>query len=478
MKLNNKDAYHFYFSKIDGFYLITNDASRYLFLTDIEFNDYVSGNIAKESNLFIKLVKNYFLIDSNKEIFINNISKQITKAKGYLFEPTQLHIFVLTNSCNLRCEYCQTSAEKAFNEDLMMSEDIAEKSVDIAFQSPSKNLTFEFQGGEPTLNFKVLKHLVNYSKSKNVEFKKNIHYCLITNLTQIKDFMIDFLMENDIDISTSIDGNSKTHDLYRNFKGKPTLEIIENNIDTINKKYISKQIKKNIQAIQTTTRSSLNYPKEIVDEYIKNNIKNIFIRPLTPIGRCRLNWDKLGYSAEEFCKFYEKCLDYIMELNRSGHEIKETFAFILLRKILFHESLNYMELRSPCGAVIGQIAYNFDGDIYSCDEGRMLAQMGDNSFRIGNVYDSNLRDLLENSITKTLCISSNLETIPGCSDCVFTPYCGVCPVYNLIENKSIFNRSPNNYRCKIYKGILQILFKKLMLENNEKIFRNWFNYQS
>lgn len=152
----------------------------------------------------------------------------------------------------------------------------------------------------------------------------------------------------------------------------------------------------------------------------------------------------------------------------------EGHAQIFLRKILAGYSDNYMELRSPCGATVGQIAYYYDGNIYTCDEGRMMAEMGNTTFRLGNVYQMTYDDLLESNVCKVTCQSSVLESLPSCCDCVYHPYCGVCPVINLAMEHHIYERTPNNYRCQMYKGILDTLFECMYLdEDTISIFKTW-----
>lgn len=202
-------------------------------------------------------------------------------------------------------------------------------------------------------------------------------------------------------------------------------------------------------------------------------LKSIFIRPLTPLGCANKDWNIVGYSAEEFIEFYNKVFDYILQLNMNGTEISEGHATIFLSKILHGYPVNYMELRSPCGAGIGQIAYYYDGNIYTCDEGRMLAEMGDDSFKLGNVYDNTYDELINCNNCKAACISSVLESLPTCYDCVYSPYCGTCPVTNLALNKNIFNREPNSYRCKIYRGILDRIFSALQNEKEKSIIEKW-----
>jgi len=126
-----------------------------------------------------------------------------------------------------------------------------------------------------------------------------------------------------------------------------------------------------------------------------------------------------------------------------------------------------MDLRSPCGGAIGQLAYYYDGNIYTCDEGRMLAEMGNDSFKIGNVYENSYTELMQSDTTKAMCISSCTECLPYCRNCVYMPYCGTCPVINLAQDNNIFAKNPQEYRCKIYKEILNILFD--YIENRPEV---------
>ena len=75
----------------------------------------------------------------------------------------------------------------------------------------------------------------------------------------------------------------------------------------------------NYGAIQTTTKESLQYPTEIIEEYRKKGLDNIFIRPLTPLGYALEKWDVIGYSVDEFIDFYRKCLNTILKINLINH---------------------------------------------------------------------------------------------------------------------------------------------------------------
>lgn len=199
---------------------------------------------------------------------------------------------------------------------------------------------------------------------------------------------------------------------------------------------------------------------------------SIFIRSLTPLGCASAAWDKIGYSPEEFVEFYKNCFDYIIKLNLNGTFLKEGHASVMLSKVLNGYPVNYMELRSPCGAGVGQLAYYYDGNIFTCDEGRMLAEMGDNSFKLGSV-DNTYDELMDCSNCKAACIASVTESLPNCCDCVYNPFCGTCPVVNLALSKDIYCKEPNDYKCKIYKGIYDILFTALQNSQQEKILKSW-----
>lgn len=457
---------YFNFKENENSYLITNDLGKYMFISKDDFADMVRK---KKLNLDLSknLIEKGFIFEENEEVFATNQAMQLRKEKEYLFVSTTLHIFVVSKNCNFSCIYCQAGNLNQ-NNNYKMSKETAKKTVDVALQSPNNYLTFEFQGGEPLTNFDVIKYIVEYSKS--VCGNKKIEYNLVSNLTLLTDEMIEFFVRNNVSICTSIDGNKDLQNINRPYINKDSY------CETV--KQIKKLQEKNIKvnAIETTTKYSLKKYKEIVDEYINLGLESIFVRPLTKLGKADNNWKKVGYEPEDFIYFYKEILDYIIQKNKQGFFLSEGHSNIFLRKILLNEPVNYMELRSPCGGAIGQLAYYYDGNIYTCDEGRMLAEMGDDSFKLGNVYENTYKDLMQSDCTKTMCISSCIECSPYCNSCAYMPYCGTCPVINLAQDNNIFAQNPKEYRCKIYGGILDILFN--YIENEPDIvdvFKTWIS---
>jgi len=460
---------YFNFRKFKNKILITNDTGNYAFLANEEFKKMFSDNLDRTSEKYAELTDKFFVYDENQEVFLERIKHTMRSSKAFLFHATSLHIFVVTNMCNAECVYCQAK-DVDMKDCGKMTIETAKRSVDLALEAPEDSITFEFQGGEPLVNFDVIKYIIEYSKEVNKN-KKEITYSIVSNISLMTDDMLDYLVDNDVGISTSLDGHHDLHNKNRPLKNnEDAFELVMDGIEKIKSKGI------NVSAIQTTTKYSLAKHKDIIDAYLDAGINSLFIRPLTPLGMAYTAWIEIGYEPKEFITFYRNCINYLIELNKQGIFVKEGHASIFLNKILNCYSTNYMELRSPCGASVGQVAYYYDGNIYTCDEGRMLAAMGDNSFKLGNVNDNiSYDDLINSPVCKAVCSASCLEAIPTCSDCVYQPYCGTCPVINLAEGNDIFPKMLNNYRCQIYSGMLDIFFE--ILERNDKneinILKSW-----
>lgn len=458
---------YFNFKRIRNQYLLTNDLGRYIFITPDQFRELMEQGTVSDPIIDNRLRKNAFIFDSSVEAFLDNFENHMINAKKYLFLPTQLHIFVVNTACNMQCVYCQAqNGEEIPN--AFMSRETAQAAVEIALQSPSNNLQFEFQGGEPLLNFDIIRFIVEYSRER--AGNKNIRYSIVSNLTLLTDEMVQFIRDNEIEISTSLDGPASIHNLNRPYKnGLGTYGDLKEKIAFCRNNHIQ------VGAILTVTKNSLSSPTEIIDEYLASGFNRILLRALTPLGCANKRWPDIGYTPKEFLEFYKTAFDYILELNLKGTYISEGIASIFLSKIIEGVAVNYMELRSPCGATLGQIAYYCDGKIYTCDEGRMIAEMGDDSFCIGTVYDNNYNEITDSVRCKGICSSSVLESLPSCCDCVYQPYCGVCPAVNYALYGDLYEKEPSTYRCEIYKGILDIIFERLLEDDYEirQIFRSW-----
>ena len=447
-------------------YLLTNDLGDYCFLPVSEFEKLVFYRDKLSEQSIDALTASRILIDGSYHHFVDENVPYARDCKNYVFSSTSLHIFVVTTQCNHRCIYCQANNGQPLYD--VMDAATAERAVDIALQSPAMQLSFEMQGGEPLLNFPVIKRIVEYSEQKRGE--KQVSFSVVTNLTLLTDEMIHFFCEHKVSISTSVDGDEVLHNANRPYaNGKGSFHDVMRSVERARTAGLQ------IGAIQTTTRMSLPYATEIVDAYSHYGFSSIFVRPLTPLGCAKRRWKTIGYTEEEYVQFYREVFEAILKKCQRGQHIQENYATILLSNILQKYPANYMELRSPCGAGLGQMAYYTNGDVFTCDEGRMLFEMGNDSFRLGNVFNNSYHDLIKAPACRATCLASTTESVPSCCDCVYQPYCGLCPVINLALYGDLVPKEPNHYRCKINTGILDYLFALIQLNDDDtmNILYSW-----
>ncbi len=475
LKLSKKNASPFYFEPMPPLgTLLTNDWGGWTLLNEADFSSFLEGRIADGHPRFQELAAGGFLLHPSDFI---NCSDRFAGLNASVFKGTALHIIIPTIRCNQKCVYCHASAKGAGEKNYDMDEETARKTVDFILSSPRESLDIEFQGGEPLLNWKVVKFTVEYARARAAKLKKKAEFKLVTNLSAMDDEKLKFIFRNNISVATSLDGPASVHDSQRIYAGSSGHANVVKWIKKFNAarpRYVKSGYIYKIFALATVTRKMLSKPRELVDEYLRLGLGEIYPRPLNPFGFTDDNWRKIGYTAAEYLAFYRELLEYLIELNGRGVKLREKTAQTFLTKILGGEDPAHMDCRLMCGAAIGQLAYNYNGDIYTCDEGRMLAVMGDESFRLGNVSDAAYSGVIDNPIVKTTCLSSCLESLPGCSDCAYKPFCGVCPVNSYFLG-GLFPQRTNDQRCAVNKGVLKLLFEKLAREDSRAVLETWLN---
>ncbi len=452
--------------------LMVNQVGEYLFLPYDDFYLFVKGNLDSTSDIYFKLKAKHFLtIESEKDLIIEMISTQLRTRKEYLIDFTSLHMVVITLRCNCLCKYCHASSVDYKNKKYDMTWDIAKKTVDMIFQTPSKDIKIEYQGGEPLLNWDVLKQSILYAEFLNKIAKKNLGFVICTNLMEITDEQIDFCKKHNIKFSTSLDGVKDIHDYNRQSR------IYDSSYDEFikNSNRVKTVLNNNgISPLLTITRYNLYRLREVIDEYIRLGYKNVFLRALNPYGNAILNKKELSYSIDEFVDAYKDALEYIIELNKKGIEFTEAFTTLFLSRILTPFSTGFVDLQSPSGAGISGAIYYYDGRIYPADEARMLARMGDDYFCMGTVNNS-YEDVFNGRVIKKIVRNSCVETMPVCSECVYQQYCGADPIRNYLETKDIMGDRLESDFCKKNKKVLDYIFSLLNKEDDElmDIFWSW-----
>ena len=407
----------------DDTYLVTNDVGEYVVLERSELDKLVARRLDPESATYRALKARHFLFDDASNVALDLLALKVRSRADRIAEFTGLHIFVVTLRCDHSCQYCQVSRQSVDRERYDMSTEHADRSIDLVFRSPNPNLKIELQGGEPLLNFAIIRHIVERARRINESKKRNLRFVITSTLHHLSDEMLEFCRDNDIDLSTSVDGPADLHDAQRRSPGgdshRRTVEGIARARSVLGHDRVA--------ALMTTTPASLPRIEEIIDEYVKLGFDSIFLRGLSPYGFAAKSLVH-RYGVDDWLDFYRRGLTHILRLNAEGVRLREDYTTILLQKIFSPLSASYVDLQSPAGIGIGGIVYHYDGAVYASDEGRMLAEMGDETFRLGHVGTNSYEDLVTSDALLDPLGDTILECVPRCNDCAFLPYCGSDPV--------------------------------------------------
>lgn len=388
-------------------------------------------------------------------------------------------MMIVTLRCNETCVYCHASRADMDAVHTDMTPEVADASVDFAFKTTSPSLTIEFQGGEPLVNFPIVRRIVERGKEKAKETGKTVEFTMVSNLALMDEEKLAFLLENKVQICTSIDGPADLHDKQRKLPLAPGESSASAHgasvrwIRRINEAYVAAGLDPmlyHVEALLTTTRATLERWREVVDTYAALGCHALFLRPIDPFGFAEKTARVVEYPRSDFMSFYRRATDYILELNKGGTPILERYAAIFLTKILAGEDPNFLDIRSPEGAGLGALAYSYDGKIFSSDEGRMLHEHGDDAFLVAeDVRTAKYRDVVGHPTIRATVIASNLDGQPDCVTCAYNPYCGLQSAHNHKTLGTVFGRSRESRVCAVHKGIQDYLFEKLATADAETL---------
>ncbi len=462
----------FNFDKLDKKYILTNFSGEYLVVERDVLDKLVNHQLLETDPNYIKLRAKQFLLDAHNDIAPELLALKTRTRYVRLPEFTSLHIFVVSLRCEHSCPYCQVSRQSEDRSKYDMDEEIAFKSLDLVFQSPSDSIKIEFQGGEPLLNFELIKTIVLEASIRNIQHRKNLGFVIATNLALVNEEILNFCKEHQIMISTSLDGPEDLHNKNRPRPGKNSYQKAIEGI-ALARDIVGFQ---NVSALMTTTESSLKRVKEIIDEYLKYGFDGIFLRALSPYGFAIKTKSYASYKTEEWLDFYKEGLEYIIGLNRNGIRFQEYYASTILTKILTSQDSGYVDLMSPSGIGIAAVVYNYDGNVHPSDESRMLAEMGDNTFLMGNVLKNTYEEIFSSEALLKPLEDSITVSVPRCHECSFEKYCGAEPVYHYAIHKDFVARKSESDFCKKNTSIFKYLIQRMEDDDFVKhLFTRWAN---
>lgn len=467
----------FRFGRVAGKNVVTNDAGAWHLLDDEAFADLMAGRVTPGHPEFDALSDKGFLREG---LDVDAFAERVGRKKRFVGQGPHLHIVITTLRCNQSCKYCHASRTNMDRVDTDMSIETAKKVVDQAMQSPSPYINFEFQGGEPTVNIDVIKFIVEYAREKNKYENKQLEHSLVTNMTYMTEENAEWLIDNEVLVCTSLDGPEALHNYNRTWKASQNAYAsVRKWIDYFNRRYVENGKDPqlwHVDALMTTSRKTFDHWREVVDLYVELGMHTIHLRPLNPYGFALDTWKRIGYSTDEYLAFYQQALGYIIDKNLAGTEIVEGTAATFLAKMLTPDDPNFVDIRSPCGAGTGQVAYNYDGKIFTCDEARMVNAMGSDLFQIGQLGTTSFDEIVGHPTVRAMAVASLQDTLPSCSTCWNKPFCGVCPMHNYMTGGDLFGQRPNSPKCKEHYTIASLLLEQLAADADGKIeamFRRW-----
>ena len=312
-----------------------------------------------------------------------------------------LHI---AHTCNLNCEYCFASQGKYHGERAVMSFEVGKRALDFLVENSGsrRNLEVDFFGGEPLMNFQVVKDLVAYARSIEKEKNKNFRFTLTTNGVLIDDDVIDFANRECSNVVLSLDGRKEIHDRYRvDYAGHGSWERIVPKFQ----KLVKARGGKDYYMRGTFTHQNPDFLEDI-KVMLDLGFSELSMEPVVcaPGDPSELTESDMVVVKEQ----YEKLAELMLERDKEG----KPFTFYHYMIDLTGGPCIYKRI-SGCGSGTEYMAVTPWGDLYPCHQ-----FVGDEKFKLGDIW---------NGVTNKECqcefAGCNVYARPDCADCWAQLYC-------------------------------------------------------
>ncbi len=312
-----------------------------------------------------------------------------------------LHI---AHTCNLNCSYCFASQGKYHGDRAVMSFEVGKQALDflVANSGHRKNLEVDFFGGEPLMNFQVVKDLVAYARSIEKEHNKNFRFTLTTNGVLIDDDVIDFANKEMSNVVLSLDGRKEVHDRYRvDYAGNGSWEKIVPKFQ----KLVAARNGQNYYMRGTFTHLNPDFVADI-QQMLDLGFTELSMEPVVcaPDDPSALTKEDLEIVKAE----YEKLAELMLRRDEEGRP----FTFYHYMIDLKGGPCIYKRI-SGCGSGTEYMAVTPWGDLYPCHQ-----FVGDEKFLLGNIWDG-----VSNTAIRDDFLSCNVYARPECADCWAKLYC-------------------------------------------------------
>lgn len=339
-----------------------------------------------------------------------------------------LHI---AHTCNLSCAYCFASQGKYSGDRALMSFETGKRALDFLIENSGsrRNLEVDFFGGEPLMNFDVVKRLVQYARSIEKEHGKNFRFTLTTNGVLIDDDVIEFANREMSNVVLSLDGRKEVHDRYRvDYAGNGSWEKIVPKFQ----KLVQARGGKNYYMRGTFTHANPDFLEDI-KQMLDLGFTELSMEPVvTKKGDpSELTEEDLPIVLEQ----YEKLAELMLEREKEGRP----FTFYHYMIDLSGGPCIYKRI-SGCGSGTEYMAVTPWGDLYPCHQ-----FVGDEKFKLGNIFDG-----VSNTAVQKEFADCNVYAREQCRDCWARLYCsGGCAANAYHSTGSV--KGVYEYGCKLFR---------------------------
>ncbi len=357
-----------------------------------------------------------------------------------------LHI---CHDCNLRCHYCFAEGGTYMTNRDYMSFEVGQNAIDFMIQNSGTrhNLEIDFFGGEPLMNFEVVKQITEYARSQEEKYNKSFKFTMTTNCLLLDDDKIAWLNENMDNIVLSIDGRKEVHDKLRyTANGKGSYDIVLKNALKVR----AVRGNKDYYVRGTFTANNLDFDKDVM-HLQSMGFDQISIEPvvLPDSDKYHLKEEDL---PEIFASYDRLSQKYHVMRKGQGDKWFNYFHFMidLDQGPCIHKRIK------GCGAGVEYFAVTPQGNIFPCH------QFADKpEFKVGNVFDKTI----DRNITKKF-LQSNLQTKEECRDCWAKYHCGGgCAANNYNFNGDI--DKPYKMACEMMKKRLECSMHNFAVEKED-----------
>ena len=312
-----------------------------------------------------------------------------------------LHV---AHTCNLNCSYCFASQGNYHGDRAVMSFEVGKQALDflMANSQGRRNLEVDFFGGEPLMNFDVVKQLVAYAREEEKKHGKNFRFTLTTNGLLIDDDVIDFANREMSNVVLSLDGRKDVHDRYRvDYAGNGSWERIVPKFQ----KLVEARGHKNYYMRGTFTHANPDFLEDI-REMLRLGFTELSMEPVVcdPSSPSALTEEDLPIVLAQ----YEELAELMLQRHKEG----KPFTFYHYMLDLKGGPCIYKRI-SGCGSGTEYMAVTPWGDLYPCHQ-----FVGEEAFKLGNVWDG-----VTNHEAQDMFAACNVYTRPECADCWAKLYC-------------------------------------------------------